>query len=402
MWFAGIDWADRHHEVVVLDDHGQSVAQCHVPHSVAGLAQLSAILNGLTDQQGQVLCVVETNQGLLISTLLAAGWTVYPVPTTTVKGLRRPGSAKTDAIDATLLARKGRLDWPQVTCLRPDSPGIEELKALTHDQQTLLTEHTRLVNQLTACVKTYYPVVVDLFDTLGRPSARAFLRAFPCLEQARAASVEQIRTVLATVHCAHAQRKATAIWTHLQMAQLQASAGLTRAKTRLMLALLAQVDQLSQDLVVYDQVITEVFHRQADAPLFASLPGAGRRLAPQLLAEWGDDRHRFATVAQIQALAGTAPVIFQSGALRQVRRRRACNNALRQALYHFAHESLLLEPWARAYYDRKRQQGKTYAMAMRALGNHWVRIIFAMWQTQQPYDRTTFEQAQQQHQRHAA
>jgi hypothetical protein len=75
----------------------------------------------------------------------------------------------------------------------------------------------------------------------------------------------------------------------------------------------------------------------------------------------------------------------------------ACVNALRQALYHFARESALLEGWAKAYYARKREQGKTRAMALRALANQWVRIIYAMWTRRPEYQSAIFLAAQRAH-----
>ncbi len=55
------------------------------------------------------------------------------------------------------------------------------------------------------------------------------------------------------------------------------------------------------------------------------------------------------------------------------------------------------EPWAEAYYQRKRKEGKTHSMAVRALSNVWVRIIYALWYKHEPYQATIFLAAQQAH-----
>src|SRR5207249_1168570 len=144
----------------------------------------------------QLACLVETSHGLLISALLEAGLPVYPVNPKTVDRHRKPSGAKTDAIDAYLLARTGRSDLADLRRLAPDSPLIAELKVLTRDQDSLVQSQTRLVNQLTACLKAYYPVALELFGTLHQPTTLAFLQAFPTLEQARAAGVEQLTAVL--------------------------------------------------------------------------------------------------------------------------------------------------------------------------------------------------------------
>jgi len=119
-------------------------------------------------------------------------------------------------------------------------------------------------------------------------------------------------------------------------------------------------------------------------------------------AEWGDDRKRYSDAASLQALAGTSPALYESGNYSKVHQRYACVKPLRNAMQQFAWQSTALEPWARAYYQRKRTEGKSHSMAVRALANVWVRIIFAMWQKQEPYERTIFEKAKRLHVARAA
>ncbi len=397
MWFAGIDWADAHHDIVVMSASGEIQGHLQVAHTVEGLGQLVAFTQRLTPPSEQVVCVVETNQGLLVNALLEAGLVVCPVNPTTLSRYRPLSGVKTDRLDATLLARVGRMQWPALPILQPDSPQLQELKTLTRDLQGRIVEQTRLVNQLTACLKAYFPLALELFDGLQRRVTLAFLQAFPTPEQARAASVEALAAVLCSVQYPHAAAKARTLHVALHRPQLAASEGVLRAKTRLTLALVAQLQALHEHIRAYEQAIDQLFAQHPDAPLFASLPGAGRRLAPRLLAEWGEDRARYASAASVQAVAGTAPVLYQSGAFRGVRRRVACVNSFRQTLFHFARESALLEAWAKAFYQRKRAQGKTRAMALRALANHWVRILYAMWTRRTPYDPAIFLAARQAH-----
>ncbi len=400
MWFAGIDWADDHHDAVVLTDQGQLLGALRVPHTAEGLDHLTRFLRGGASTSGAaepVICLVETQHGLLITALLEAGFTVCPVNPLAVGRLRPPSGVKTDARDARLLARLGRNDWPALRVLQPAGPLLQELKTLTRDLEGLRREQTRLVNQLTACLKAYSPAALRCFDGLTRQVTLAFLQAFPTPEAAAAAALDQLTQVLAQGHYPHPRQKAEQLAALLQAPQLHALPGVARAKARLMAALRAQLAVLTTQVAAFDQAIQQLFAQHADSAVFASLPGAGRRLAPRLLAEWGADRTRYASAASVRALAGTAPVLFQSGAFRGVRRRRAGVNAWRQALSHFAWESVLCEPWAKAYYQRKRAQGKTYAMALRAVANQWVRIIYAMWQARQPYQRAIFLAAQHAH-----
>jgi len=106
MWYAGIDWADDHHDLVILDDAGEPIRSLRVAHSAEGIRDLIALLRTtvtLPDQTvawDQLVCVIETSHGLLITALLEAGVPVYPVNPKTVDRRRKPSGAKTDGIDA--------------------------------------------------------------------------------------------------------------------------------------------------------------------------------------------------------------------------------------------------------------------------------------------------------------
>lgn len=401
MWYAGLDWADSHHDIVVIDDAGQQVSVRRVAHSADGLAALITFLREIAPLD-QIACIIETNHGLLISTLLEEGCTIYPVNPKTVDRRRNAARAKTDAIDAYLLAKTGRSDLADLRKLTPDSAIIAELKTLTRDQDSLVQSQTRVINQLTACLKAYYPVALHLFSKLQQRTTLVFLQAYPTLDAALGASVEEITSVLKGAGHPNPNKFAPKIRETLHQPQLRADPITTRTKSRLMLALVAQLLPLIEQISSYDKEIATLFLTHEDREIFCSLPGAGKRLAPRMLAEWGDDRTRYTGSMSVQALAGTAPVAFQSGNYAKAHKRYACLKPLRNVLYQFAWQSTKQEAWALAYYKRKRAESKSHSMALRSLANVWVRIIYAMWFEHKSYSTATFEAAQQQHARRAA
>src|SRR5215467_8716799 len=168
----------------------------------------------------QIACIIETTHGLLIAHLLEHGWAVYPVNPRTVERRRAPKVPKTDTIDAYLLAKTGRADFQDLHRLNPDSEQIQELKTLTRDQDALVQMQTRLVNQLTACLKAYYPVALEVFGKLQQPSTLAFLRSYPTLQAARAASVEELTVLLKQARYLGARQKAQQLVVQLQQPAL--------------------------------------------------------------------------------------------------------------------------------------------------------------------------------------
>jgi transposase len=292
-----------------------------------------------------------------------------------------------------LLAKTGRADFADLRRLTPESELIAELKALTRDQDALIQMQTRLVNQLTACLKAYYPVALSLFAKLQQHSTLVFLQTYPTPQAALAASVEQITQVLKNAGHTTAKQVAPKIFQTLHQPHLTAHPITTRTKSRLMLALVAQLLPLIEQISAYNKEIDTLFLTHPDREIFATLPGAGKRLAPRLLAEIGDDRSRYADAASLQALAGTSPVLFQSGMYLKAHRRYGCIKPLRNALHQFAWQSTRQEAWARDYYQRKRAAGKSHTVAVRAL---------AMWLKSECYQAAIFQTARHEHARNAA
>jgi transposase len=390
--------------VEVLDEAGKRVGARRFAHSHDGLNELKQFVLSIAAQPENLACIVETNHGLLITFLLEAGLPVYPVNPKTANQLRKAAGAKTDQIDAHLLAKIGRLDLGELRRLEPDSAIVQELKTLTRDQDALIQTQTRLVNQLTACLKEYYPAALHLFAKLQQRSALVFLQAYPTPQAAQAASLEELTAILRTGKHTNPARVAPKIFAEVHRPQLVANQVIVRAKSRLMLSLVKQLLVVIEEIANYDEAIRPLFLTHDDQEIWNSLPRAGKRLAPRLLAEWGDDRARYADANSVQSLAGTAPVPFQSGNFAKAHKRFACLKPLRNALHQFAWQSTLQEGWARDYYQRKRAEGKTHSMAIRALANVWVRIIYRMWVSKTCYHTATFAAAKLAHapRQHAA
>jgi transposase len=397
MWYVGLDWADTHHDVAVLDEAGMRVGVRRFAHSHDGLNELKQFLLGIAASPDQLACMVETNHGLLIAFLLEAGFPVYPVNPKIANQLRKAAGAKTDRIDAHLLAKLGRLDLAELRRLEPDSATVQELKTLTRDQDALIQTQTRLVNQLTACLKEYYPAALHLFAKLQQRSALVFLQAYPTPQAAQDASLAQITATLRAGKHTNPTHLAPKILEELHRPQLVANPVIVHAKSRLMLSLTKQLLVVIEEIKSYDEAIRPLFLSHDDAELWRSLPRAGKRLAPRLLAEWGEDRSRYSDANSVQALAGTAPVPFESGNYAKAHKRFACCKPLRNALQQFAWQSTRQEAWALDYYRRKRAKGKTHSMALRALANVWVRIIYRLWVNKTSYQAATFEAAQRAH-----
>ncbi len=394
--FVGFDWASDHHDVVLVDQQGKIVEDFRFDDTADGWQRLVKTLSKYPDPA----VAIETSSGATVERLLEAGYAVYPVNPKAAKRYRErkaPSGTKTDHLDAWSLADALRLDGHTWRQLKPDDPLTVELRLLCRDEVTLIEQRTALICQLRAALHEYYPVVLEAFEDWTLRSAWAFVEAFPTPEALTKAGKRKWEKFLHT----HKLYRPETYQRRLDMfARAETFCGnkaTTGAKSMLAVALAGQLRLLQSHLDKFRDQIEKLFAQHPDHDLFGSLPGAGEKLAPRLLAELGDDRDRFDSPQALQCYAGTAPVSFESGKIKRVRFRRACQKALRHSVHLWANLSRATCPWAEAYYRKKRDEGQTHTCALRCLGQRWLKILWKMWQTHRPYDAELHQRNQVKH-----
>jgi transposase len=131
--------------------------------------------------------------------------------------------------------------------------------------------------------------------------------------------------------------------------------------------------------------VGEHFRAHPDAEIILSQPGLGPILGARVLAEFGDDPHRYASAKARKNYAATSPITRQSGKKKTVMARYVHNDRLRDALDGQAFAALTVSPGARAYYDAQRARGAGHRMALRQLGNRLVGILHGCLKTRTLY-----------------
>lgn len=386
-YYAGFDWARDHHDVVIVDRSGQIVADFAIKHSGAGWQRWGEQVAALGAEN--VAVCVETSQGMVVEQLLESGVSLYPIAPVSSKAYRErkaPSGTKSDRLDAWSLADALRLDGHAWKALAKEDPLIAELRLLCRDEVALIEERTALVNQLQSALQEYYPAALEAFEDWTLPAAWAFVEVFPTPARLAAAGKRKWEKFLHVHKLARPQTYAKRLEIFERGSELAAGEALTRSKSRLALARIRMLRVLQSQIEAYRAEIEKLFAQHPDHHLFGSLPGAGPKIAPRLLGEIGSDRARFDDPSALQALAGTAPVSYQSGQIHKVYLRRHCNKSLRATLHLWANLSRRASPWAALYYQALRARGKSHAGALRSLGQRWLKILWKMWQTRRSYD----------------
>lgn len=389
LW-AGVDWADEEHQVCVVDTAGKVVAAFALPHQAEALQGLGSRLRALGPIAG---VAIETPRHLLVHQLLADGFLVYPLnPSISHKWCEAlsVAGATHDPSQAFALADGLRHHHERLRPLLPDDPATRELAILCKAEVSLIRNQTALVNQLQATLKDFHPVAIAWFEDWTCPSAWEFAVVFPTPAAVAEAPEKKLYAFLARQHIAASPLWQERIAGRSDAARWPSDPAAEAGLPLLVASLVAVLRTLREELAKHRRRIEALFARQPDAALFDSLPGAGRKLAPRLLAHFGTQRGRYESAKALQQLAGTVPVTQQSGKSKEVRFRRACQKDFRNTMHQFAFCSLRKSEWARAAYHRARDRGQGHAHALRTVAAQWLKIIYRMWVTNTPYNEALY------------
>ena len=388
-YYVGVDWADEFHQVWVSNAEGKKVAEMKVEQSPAGMGEFGRWLHERKAQGTQLWAAIEKPQGRIVDFLLDHGVAVYPVNPKALDRVRdrfRMSQSKSDSFDAYVLAEFLRTDHAHLRALQPDSDQAQELKMLTRDHHRLMRHKTRLLNQIEAALKEYYPRPLEVFSDLESKIALDFLQCYPTPRDLSELTRRKWNRFAKREHHLSEER-CKELWEKLSEPQFKIPEHVVRAKTQLLLALVAQLKVLAEAVKSYSDKVESFFASMPAAEYVKTLPGGkSGTTVPLLWAELGDAKSRWQSFRHLQAEAGGVPVTKASGKSRVVQFRFACNKLLRHASYWFSFNSLNRCEWADKYYRDQRAKGHRHSQALRALAGKWLKIIFVMWRDHKPYD----------------
>jgi transposase len=393
----GDDWAEDHHDVELMDRSGRVLASGRLGEGVAGMAGLHAMIGeqlGDDADEAVVRVGIETDRGLWVTALVMAGYVVYGVNPLQVSRYRdRHGvsGAKSDKADAHTLADMVRTDAHQLRPVAAGSPAGQAVKVVARGHKTLIWERGRQVQRLRHHLRDYFPAALAGFGELGLDSADVLelLARAPDPASAAKLTTAQIDAALRRARRRNRADKAAAIKAALRGEQLTAPPAVTAASAAVTRSLIALITTLNQQVTALEGQVGEHFRAHPDAEIILSQPGLGLILGARVLAEFGDDPHRYATAKARKNYAATSPITRQSGKRKTVMARHVHNDRLRDALDAQAFSALTVSPGARGYYHDLRGRGTGHRAALRQLANKLVGILHGCLKTRTLYDEAT-------------
>ncbi|WP_229665788.1 IS110 family transposase [Ornithinimicrobium pekingense] len=322
----GDDWAEDHHDVEIVDEHGKVLARRRLPEGLAGVTRLHTLLGEHAPPEwadldpasaaAQVVVGIETDRGPWVGALVAAGYTVYGLNPMSVARYRERYStsgAKSDTADAHLLAEIVRLDRAHHRPVAGDSATGEAVKVSARAHQSLIWDRTRHVLRLRSALREFFPAAMRAFEGLDAPEALQLLALAPDPDTAARLSRAKIVRALTAANRRDVTTRAETIREVLTAPELRRPAPVQDAYAAVVASEVALITVLNTQIERLGQVVDEHFGRHRDADIYTSLPGLGVILSARILGEFGDDPDRYADATCRKAYAGTAPITRASG-----------------------------------------------------------------------------------------
>jgi transposase len=394
--YCGIDWAEGHHDIAIIDQDGTLVSTKRIGDDPTGFATLTQLLTDAGDMPDSPIPVaIETPRGLMVAALRATGRPVFAINPMAVARYRERHTmarAKSDHADAMTLANILRVDAHIHRRMPADSELAWAIAVLARAQQDAVWRRTKASNELRSLLREYHPAFLATFagksaTNLAKPEARAVLAIAPTPAAAAKLTKSRIATALRRVGRSRGvEALADEIFVGLRRNTLRQTELVEKAMGRQALALLATLNAACDGAEDLEQASAEEFRKHPDYPTITSFPGLGELTGARVLAEIGDDRNRFATARALKAYAGSAPVTRASGRTISITHRKIKNDRLAAVGWVWSFGAAVNQGPAREHYRRRREHGDHHTAALRHLFNKMLGQLHHCLLTGQPFD----------------
>ncbi|MEU0722563.1 IS110 family transposase [Streptomyces lavendulocolor] len=376
--YLGLDVGKGEHHGTALTPAGKRVFDKPMPNSESRLRDL---FEKLQAKHGNVLVVVDQPASMGALPLAVArdtGCRVAYLPGLTMRRIADlyPGESKTDARDAAIIADAARTMPHTLRDLAPDDETVAELNMLVGFDDDLAGEVTRIKNRLRGLLTQIHPSLERVLGPrLDHPAVLVLLERHGSPAQLRKAGRRRLVTLLRPKAPRMAERLVADIFDALDEQTVVVPG--TEASVLIVPSLAASLSAVLDQRKVLAARIEELLEEHPLSQVLTSMPGIGVRTAARILIDVGDGSG-FATAGHLAAYAGLAPATRRSGSsIRGEQPSRRGNKQLKRAFYLAAFASLS-QPDSRAYYDRKRHEGKHHVAAIVCLARRRIDVLFAM------------------------
>ncbi|MGH2812128.1 MAG: IS110 family transposase [Actinomycetota bacterium] len=381
---AGMDAGKEFHWLAVVDEGGGTLLSRKVYNTEEDVTLAISEVESLSGDRLWAVDIPGGVASLALALLWEHGEQVVFVPGITVDRARATyrGESKTDAKDAYVIADQARMRH-DLSELRPDGDVLAELALLVSHRRDLVQNQTRAIARIRQALVGLFPGLERVLEFKNK-GALVLVARYQTPRQIRRAGVKRIESYLR----AQGVRSASDLAAKAVAAAKAQSVRLPAEEvaSSIVADIAQELTSLKARIARVDEDLETRFFSHPQAKILASLPGMGSLLGAEFLVEVAS-LAAFDSPDKLAAYAGLVPRLRDSGKrVGNLQRMRGGNKALKRVFYQAAFASLK-NPESRAFYDRKRSEGKRHHQALLALARRRVNVLWAMLR-----DESTFKE----------
>ncbi len=347
-------------------------------------------------EHGTVALVIDMTASVAQLLLSVAAQQGVPVAYVTGLQMRRAadlyaGTAKTDPRDAFVIADFAQRNSDRLTWLEVSDELLTELRVLNGRDVDLAGDATRTINRCRDALVAVSPALERAIGgRLTKPGIRDVITKFPTPSALKAAGKTRISNAIKKRSPRLSTKVADEIWDALEAQSVTLPA--EQAWGEVISDLLSDLERIQARRAELGTQIEKVFLSHPLGQVLVTLCGFGPRTGARTLAEIGDPS-RFENGSRLASYAGLAPTDWRSGrSINGAFQHRGGNHRLKNAMFLAAFVATQHDPDARAYYQRKRDEGKKHNAAVICVARRRCDLVLAMLKTATPYDPSRHEE----------
>ncbi len=379
-YFLGIDISKDSFDFCFTDESEQVLLKDHYLMDIDNFTTLANYLAPFSNDE--ILIVMEAT-GIyhlnLLSFFLEQGLNVSVVNPLFIHAFTKSMTirkTKTDSKDAHIISIFAKRNYS--TLKLSQSSDLETIKPIVREKDKLTSAISAIKTDIKSIVNQLFPEMLKNTNIFTKSSLNLLLQA-PSKRVIRNLKEKKIAKLLS---CDNAKGNKPKITASEILSLAKNSIGINNPSLeKILISKIKQMSFIQTQIDEYNEIIEQFVdeHHKDDIDTLTSIAGVGTATASSFIVELGD-LSNFATHKQLTAFIGTDPTIYQSGTSVNVKGSisKRGNSHLRRAIWHMARAATVWNETLKAYYDKKRSEGKTFKQSVIAVANKLIRIIFSM------------------------
>lgn len=385
--YVGIDVAKRQHKVAMMGEDGQLKTRPYaISNDLEGFETLRERLADLAEPAEIGLEATGHYWLALFDYLTQAGYRVHVLNPLQVHAYQRSGirKRKTDKIDAIWIADFVRIGGARIS-VEPDAlQTYMQLRQLARFRMSLVDQIGDAKRRILGVLDRIFPEYESLFSSVFMSTSRQLLAEAVTPQEFAEFNLDELTGLL--------KQASRGRLGHDKAEEIQAVARRSIGVTFLADAARVQLGCLLAQIAFIEQQVTEVdltlegLVAALPDQYLATIPGIGPVTAALILGEIGDI-HRFSSIEKLAAYAGIDPAVYESGQFQahEAHMSKRGSPYLRHALWLAAGVARQYDPELRAYFEKRRAEGKPYGVVMGAVCRKLLNRIYVVLRDQRPY-----------------